>query len=80
MCPFSLEAIEYLDRNDFSDICQLEGWVLFAKDGTRSVYIWLGGHLLPFSLIRRAAFVKARIDIITVDGKGHMQWLPNVAP
>lgn len=80
VCPFSLEAIAYLDRNDLSDICQLDGWVLSAKDGARLVYIWLGGNMIPLSLIRRAAYVKARLDIISVDDRGRMLWQPNVGP
>lgn len=78
VCPFSLDAIAYLKRNDFTEIVQLSDWLIMAKDGTRLVYIWLGGLLLPAGLPIRAQGVGARLDILSPNRDGYLRHLMNV--
>lgn len=78
VCPFVLDAIEFLERNDFTDIYQMEEWLLYANDGKRHVYIWLGGWLVPVRLIMRAQHTGARLDLLAPNEDGHLRHVMNV--
>lgn len=72
---FTLAAMAYLERNDFTDICQLAPRLLSAKDGTRKVYVLVSASVpfakgyddsvvIPGYLIKLAREAVARIDVI----------------
>lgn len=68
-----LATIAYLERNDYSKICQVNDHVMKAMDGTKHVYIWLtfsdrglAPVPVPEILFRLAAHDKARVDIISI--------------
>lgn len=74
-----LVALGYLERNDFTDLVQVESRLITAKDGRRDVLVWvdvcasindLSGFLCPQSVILRAAESRARVDIIKIGVAG----------
>jgi hypothetical protein len=70
---FFIDAIRYLERNDFTDISQIGLRLLCAKDGKQSVYFWLDStsenHAIPVKLIKMAHDRGSRIDIITIENR-----------
>ena len=83
---FVINAIFYLERNDFTAITQTGLRLLRAKDGTRNVIVWLDStsaeHAIPTKLIEIARTDGCRIDIISFvrekDGSSRLNYLPNV--
>jgi hypothetical protein len=74
-----LAAIEYLDRNDFTDIKGLDPHLIEAKDGKCPVVVWvtikppfigrippeLFDTTIPAKVIQLARTGKARVDTIS---------------
>lgn len=66
--------MEYLERNDFTDIIMLGARLLTVKDGAREVFVWVidaldipvKDVLVPMALVRRAQATGARIDAIVI--------------
>lgn len=75
----TIASLGYLERNDFTSIRQIDRHLIFAKDGTRKVYLWIdlddsgrhGGVVVPCRVLERAARERARVDVInlSVDGR-----------
>ena len=71
----SLASLLYLKRNGFTAIKQHSRQLLSAKDGTRSVHIWLAleeseGLAVPLSVFEQAARARARVDVIGLRSEG----------
>jgi hypothetical protein len=83
VCPFALEAIAYLERNDITSISLIGNQLLAAKDGNRDVYIWLThmkdrGIPIPAHLFGRGNHRPARVDVLALHPDGRFRWLINV--
>jgi hypothetical protein len=74
VCAFVVDAIEYLERNDFTGIVQIGFRLIRTMDGTKGVYVWLdstsANHAIPVKLVEMARAEHCRIDIISIDRVG----------
>jgi hypothetical protein len=78
-----LATIAYLERNDFTRICQVTDTVIMAMDGNRHVYVLLVGTGLldvsiPIELVKLAKHDHARIDVIDITVTGDLAQLKHM--